>query len=135
MKTKYTSKTLANNLAKILFKDMNNWDCFQVDWDTLFSTFATDEDIVNASNKIDVKDLQQALITEIKKIKFDKLAKVGNIALKEIQDASKDNIRIELEMLEADKIAKAKYTKKQHFLNSLNTEQRMAFEEIRRNGY
>lgn len=134
-KTKYTSKTLANNLAKIISKDINDCDYYGIDWDDFFDKNATDKDIVNAPSKIDIKCLKQALIAEIKNAKLDRLVKAGNSLLKEIQDASKYNIRIELEMSEADKIAKTKYTKKQCFLNSLNAEQKKAYEEIRRNGY
>jgi hypothetical protein len=129
-KMKYTSKVLANNLAKLLIFDIDNWEYYGVDWDVLFDPTATDEDIVNAASKINVKDLQQAIISEFKKNNFSKMAKEINAALKKIQDVSKYNIQSELEMLEDEKRISSKKLKKELFIQSLTKAQKKAFDEL-----
>jgi hypothetical protein len=129
-KMKYTSKVLANNLAKLLIFDIDNWEYYGVDWDVLFDPTATDKDIVNAASKITIKDLRQSLMSEFNKANLNKMVKTINATLKEIQDTSKYNIQCELEMLEDEKRISSKKLKKELFIQSLTKAQKKAFDEL-----
>lgn len=126
---KYTSKILANNIAKQIASDIANTSYDWYDYGDFFGKSASDEEIVGSTD-ISYSDFRAALMSELNKQNMSYVVGTLNDVLEEIRDASEDNIISDKEDNFIKEKIEQEAIKRKDFTKTLNRKQKIMFQEI-----